>query len=72
MVHFLQDILKKASQRRLRRRTLTVLPLCRAGEARPYADGATESAGQKFRCAGRATPAPWLSLWESWHGVSRD
>ena len=36
MVHFLQDILKKASQRRLRRRTLTVLPLCRAGEACPY------------------------------------
>ena len=21
-------------------------------------------------CAGRASPAPWLSLWESWHGVA--
>ena len=25
---------------------------------------------QTFRCAGRAKPAPWLSLWESWHGVA--
>ena len=26
--------------------------------------------GQKFRCAGRASPAPWLSLWESWRAIS--
>ena len=25
---------------------------------------------QKFRCVGRATPAPWLSLWEGWHGAA--
>ena len=25
---------------------------------------------RKFRCAGRASPAPWLSLWESWHGAA--
>ena len=30
------------------------------------ADGSTLS----FRCAGRATPAPWLPLWGSWHGAA--
>ena len=38
--------------------------------APPYADGATEFPGRKFRCAGRAKPAPWLSHRESWHGAA--
>lgn len=36
MVHFLQDILKKAIQGRLRRRFPLTCPLGRADEARPY------------------------------------
>ena len=42
----------------------------RAADSRPYADGATEFPGRILRGAGRAKPAPWLSLWESWHGAA--
>ena len=70
----------RGSQGRLRRRIRTnsafappMEPPCHFGAPggqRTYADGATELPMQIFRCAGRATPAPWLSLWESWHGVA--
>ena len=44
------------------------MPRWRADTIRPYADGATESAGQKFSVQPAGIARPWLSLWESWHG----